>query len=90
MISPLLDVHEPLGGNYNLEVSSPGIERKLKRSEHYIASVGEKIQVKDYDKEIVVGTLKSADEDGIVLLTENEELTISYDDISSASTYYEW
>ncbi|NQY94858.1 MAG: ribosome maturation factor RimP [Campylobacteraceae bacterium] len=90
MISPLLDVHEPLGGKYNLEVSSPGIERKLKRSEHYIASIGEKIQVKDYDKEIVVGTLKSADEDGIVLLTENEELTISYDDISSASTYYEW
>lgn len=30
-ISPLLDVHEPLSGKYNLEVSSPGIERKLKK-----------------------------------------------------------
>ncbi|OUR74165.1 ribosome maturation factor RimP, partial [Arcobacter sp. 31_11_sub10_T18] len=54
------------------------------------ASIGEKVKVKDYDKEIVIGTLKSADEDGIVLLIENEELTISYNDISSASTYYEW
>jgi len=90
MISPLLDVHEPQGGKYNLEVSSPGIERKLKRPAHYTASIGEKVKVKDYDKEIVIGTLKSADEDGIVLLLENEELTISYNDISSASTYYEW
>jgi len=90
MISPLLDIHEPQGGKYNLEVSSPGIERKLKRPAHYIASLGEKIKVKDFDKEIVTGTLKSANEEGIVLKTEDEELSISYDDISSASTYYEW
>jgi len=90
MISPILDIHEPQGGKYNLEVSSPGIERKLKRPAHYIASIGEKIKVKDYDKEIVTGTLKGANEDSIVLKTADEELTISYDDISSASTYYEW
>jgi len=90
MISPLLDIHEPQGGKYNLEVSSPGIERKLKRPAHYVASLGEKIKVKDFDKEIVTGTLKSANEEGIVLKTEDEELSISYDDISSASTYYEW
>ena len=30
-LSPLLDVHEPLTGNYNLEISSPGIDRPLVR-----------------------------------------------------------
>ena len=90
MISPLLDVHEPLGGKYNLEVSSPGIERKLKRPEHYIASLGENIRVKDYEKDIVTGILKAADFEKIVLKTENGQETISYDDISSASTYFEW
>ena len=38
LISPILDIDEPMGGKYNLEVSSPGIERKLKKPEHFIAS----------------------------------------------------
>ncbi|MFY4786014.1 ribosome maturation factor RimP, partial [Aliarcobacter butzleri] len=33
MISPILDIEEPMNGVYNLEVSSPGIERKLKKKE---------------------------------------------------------
>ena len=90
LISPLLDVHEPLGGKYNLEVSSPGIERKLKRTEHYIASIGENIRVKDFDKGITLGKLKAADENEIVLETEHGEEIITYDEISSASTYYDW
>ena len=90
LISPLLDVHEPLGGKYNLEVSSPGIERKLKRPAHYVASIGDNIRVKDYDKNVTLGKLKAADDNEIVLETEHGEEIISYDEISSASTYYEW
>lgn len=90
LISPLLDVHEPLHGKYNLEVSSPGIERKLKRTEHYIASIGENISVKDYNKNVLLGKLKSADDKEIVLETDQGEETIPYDEISSARTYYDW
>ena len=43
LISPILDIDEPMGGKYNLEVSSPGIERKFKKPEHFIASVGLKV-----------------------------------------------
>lgn len=50
MISPILDIEEPMNGNYNLEVSSPGIERRLKKPQHYKASVGDKIRLKDYEK----------------------------------------
>jgi ribosome maturation factor RimP len=89
-ISPLLDVHEPLNGKYNLEVSSPGIERKLKNTNHFMCSIGENVSVKDFDKNIIKGKLISADENEIVLQTPHGEETIYYDEISSASTYYEW
>lgn len=55
MISPILDVNEPMNGEYVLEVSSPGIERKLKKKEHFIASVGEKVKIKDFSTEVYKG-----------------------------------
>lgn len=90
MISPILDVNEPMGGVYNLEVSSPGIERKLRKTEHYIASVGENVKIKDIATEVYKGKLISADEEKIVVETEFGEEEISYDSILSASTYFEW
>ncbi len=90
MISPILDLDEPLGGKYKLEVSSPGIERKLKNKQHFMASVGEKVRIKDIDTEVYKGELLSADENKIVLKTEFGEETIEYGSILSASTYFEW
>lgn len=90
MISPILDVNEPMNGEYSLEVSSPGIERKLKKKEHFISSIGEKVKIKDFATEVFKGELIFADTEKIVVKTEfgNEEIT--YDNILSASTYYEW
>lgn len=90
MISPILDVDEPMSGEYILEVSSPGIERKLKKKEHFISSVGEKVRVKDFATDIYKGELIFADEEKIVLKTEFGEEEITYDNILSASTYFEW
>lgn len=90
LISPILDVEEPMQGNYYLEVSSPGIERKLKKIEHFKASVGEKIKVKDIATEVYKGELLSADDENIVIKTELGDETVSYDSILSAATYFEW
>ena len=90
MISPILDVAEPMSGEYILEVSSPGIERKLKKKEHFISSIGEKVRVKDFATDIYKGELIFADEEKIVLKTEFGEEEITYDNILSASTYFEW
>ena len=90
MLSPILDVEEPMNGEYLLEVSSPGIERKLKKVDHFLASIGEKVKVKNFATEVFKGELISANEEKIVIKTEfgNEELT--YDNILSAATYFEW
>ncbi|MGD9624787.1 MAG: ribosome maturation factor RimP [Arcobacter sp.] len=90
MISPILDVNEPMSGEYVLEVSSPGIERKLKKKEHFIASVGEKVRVKDFSTEVYKGQLIYADNEKIVIKTEFGEDELSYDSILAASTYFEW
>lgn len=90
LISPLLDVEEPLNGKYNLEVSSPGIERKLRKLQHFKASIGDLVRVKDYDKNILKGKLLEVDNNEIKIETEHGEEIISYDEISAASTYFEW
>lgn len=90
LISPILDVNEPMNGNYNLEVSSPGIERKLKKPEHFQASIGENVKVKDIATEVYKGKLIEADDEKIVIETEFGQEQIKYDMILSASTYFQW
>ncbi|HVT62106.1 MAG TPA: ribosome maturation factor RimP [Legionellaceae bacterium] len=45
-ISALLDVEDPISGNYSLEVSSPGIPRPLFHKEQYQRYIGEEIEIK--------------------------------------------
>ena len=44
-ISALLDVEDPVAGNYNLEVSSPGLDRKLTKVEHFQRFEGETLKI---------------------------------------------
>ncbi len=90
LISPILDVEEPMSGNYNLEVSSPGIERKLKKPKHFISSIGEKVKVKNFATETFKGELIDANEEKITIKTAEGEVSISQDEILAASTYFEW
>jgi len=90
LISPLLDVTPPVQGEYRLEVSSPGIERKLKTLEHFRFSVGEKVKLTLQDKTKLRGELKGVEGDTVVLETEEGEQRIAFDDIVKASTYFEW
>jgi len=92
MISPLLDINEPMYGKYNLEVSSPGIERKLKTLHHFKCSVGSDVKVKNYSTETLKGKLLEVSEDGAITIDDIDEgkQTIKFDDILSAATYFDW
>jgi len=92
MISPLLDINEPMRGKYRLEVSSPGIERKLKSLDHVKASVGEKIKGKEFSTETFRGELLSVDENNTLNLKDenNKEFSIKYEDVLACSTYHDW
>lgn len=90
MLSPILDVDEPMNGEYTLEVSSPGIERRLKNKEHFQGSVGEKVKIKNFATEVYKGELIFADDEKIIVKTEFGDESITYDSILSAATYFEW
>jgi ribosome maturation factor RimP len=90
MIAPILDINEPMNGKYFLEVSSPGIERKLKKFEHFASSVGELVKGKEYSTEKFDGKVISVDDEQNITFedVDGDRFTINYDDILSASTYY--
>jgi ribosome maturation factor RimP len=44
-IGDLLDVEDPMAGNYQLEVSSPGTDRRLRTPAHFVAAIGSDINV---------------------------------------------
>ncbi|WP_345977114.1 ribosome maturation factor RimP [Sulfurimonas sp. HSL3-7] len=90
LISPLLDVTPPVRGEYRLEVSSPGIERKLKTLNHFECSLGEKVRVQTLDKTKLKGTLKSVTDGVITIESEEGDVSVDFNDIAKASTYFEW
>lgn len=90
LISPLLDVTPPVGGEYRLEVGSPGIERKLSKLEHYKLSLGELVSLVLLSKEKYKGKLLRVEGSTIVLDVEGEEIEIDLGQISKARTYFEW
>ncbi|GAA7257844.1 ribosome maturation factor RimP [Helicobacter pylori] len=86
LISPLLDVEEPIASNYILEVSSPGVERVLKKPQHFKFSIGERIEVKRMDKTILEGVLEASDEEGFVINGEK----IPYSQTKRVKTLFQW
>ena len=91
ILSPLFDLEPPLEGEYFFEVSSPGIERKLTKPEHYLHSIGEKVKIKLNNKEKIVGTLEAFSDNTLSLtLDKDEKMQISLNDIDKARTYFEW
>jgi ribosome maturation factor RimP len=45
-LSDLLDVEEPVSGPYTLEVSSPGIHRPLRKLEHFVPYLGNRVRIR--------------------------------------------
>jgi ribosome maturation factor RimP len=92
-LSRLLDEEPDLQDAYQLEVSSPGLERKLRRPDHYRKSVGREVVVKTTagdSKQTYQGTLDEADDQRFTVQTDSGPHELSYDDVISAKTVFRW
>lgn len=67
LISPLLDVELKDLEAYHLEVSSPGIERSLKKPKHFLCSIGQQVAVTMSNKVIIYGILESYNAEEITI-----------------------
>ncbi len=98
LVSDFLDAHEELTPKepFELEVSSPGLERRLRRPRHYIEAVGQTIAVRTVNsapgERRDEGELIRADEEGIVLISERskEPRELAYEMIDRAHTVFDW
>jgi ribosome maturation factor RimP len=95
-ISRGLDLHDPIPGRYTLEVSSPGLERNLRRPEHYAASQGRSVAVKTREKlvgdsHLIEGVIVESDDRCVRLRTGAgpQEVEVPYRSIKSARTVFE-
>ncbi len=93
-VSRLMDSHDLIPGSYHLEVSTPGLERKLRRPEHWKKSVGRDVRVKTrvevegfrrHD-----GLLETAGDTECVIEVDGVTRTVAYDTVTSAKTVYNW
>jgi ribosome maturation factor RimP len=79
---------------YELEVSSPGLERPLREPRHFERSVGQQVRVKTVEpvdgRRVHEGALVSAGAEAIVIASEGGELRVPYDGIASARTVFAW
>jgi len=87
-VSALLDVEDPIAGNYNLEVSSPGLDRKLTKVEHFQRFKGETLKVSMRfpieGRRRFRGTLVSSDEENIVVEVDGESHSLPLSMIDTA------
>lgn len=96
-VSAAVDEADPLRGGYQLEVSSPGLERPLRTPEHFRRFVGSQVTVRTRggvpgDRR-VTGELTGADDDGIDITPDGATASprrIRYGDIERARTVFEW
>jgi len=87
-VSALLDVEDPVPGNYNLEVSSPGLDRKLTKVEHFQRFEGETVKVQMRfpieGRRRFRGTLVSSDDENIVVEVDGESHSLPLRTIDTA------
>ena len=93
-INDLLDEADYIKEQYFLEVSSPGIERVLRKDKHLNENIGNNIEVKlfknENGKKSIQGILKEFNKDFLILKIEKEDIIIERKSISVIKTVYKW
>lgn len=83
-LSDVLDEKDPIRGAYMLEVTSPGLDRPLKKAEDFKRFSGRLIDVGLYKpfsgKKTLCGTLKSYDDGVVTLECDGGEISVSTSD----------
>jgi len=95
LVSKELDQHDPIPSRYTLEVTSPGVERTLRKPEHFHRETGKLIAIRLVDVEAadrrMQGVIVSADDNAVTLrVGEGDDRVVPYAQIDRARTVFEW
>ena len=90
-VSAALDVEDPIEGAYDLEVSSPGLDRPLRTPEHFQKFAGEEVRIKAYgpipeleDRKTFHGTLRGFEEGRVLVEVDGKLFRVPHEQIAKA------
>lgn len=87
-VGAILDVEDPITDKYNLEVSSPGLDRPLFTLAHYERFIGREVvlhlRIPMFDRRKWQGKLESVEGDLITLIVDNETRRFAFGNIQKA------
>lgn len=92
-ISSMLDNETTLDGAYQLEVTTPGLERNLRRPEQFKKSVGREVVAKvqrGEERRTLKGVLTGAGETTFTVDDGDESEVVEYDQVIKAKTVFRW
>ncbi len=88
-VSAILDVEDPIQNEYNLEVSSPGLDRPLFTPAHFAKVVGQKIEVKiaipQEGRRRFKGQLQAIEDDMLVIEVDGKQYRLLMDNVDKAN-----
>ncbi len=98
LMSRELDHEDPIASSYTLEVTSPGLERRLRTPAHFRREVGKEVTVRlaghavtDGETRRIDGTLVAADDTTATIASpDGAERTIRIDGVDKARTVVDW
>ena len=92
LVSAALDVEDPLHGAYQLEVSSPGLDRPLRTPEHFAKYAGQKARIRTYgpiaeseNRKTFIGTLKGIVDGKVEIEVDGKLFQVPHAQISKAN-----
>jgi len=93
-LSELLDAEDTIDGTYTLEVSSPGINRPLKKPAHFTRFIGKRIRVRTRDlidgRRSFLGILGEVVDDSVILTQEGKRYQIPFSMIEKSNYDHDW
>ncbi len=93
-LGELLDAQDAIDGAYTLEVSSPGINRPLKKPAHFTRFIGKRIRIRTRDmiegRRSFLGILGEVVEDGVILAQEGKRYRIPFSVIEKSNYEHDW
>jgi ribosome maturation factor RimP len=94
-IEVLLDVEDMIDRSYTLEISSPGLDRPLKKKEDFLRFQGRLARIKTFSsikgQKVFSGYLQGMKEDKVLIKTKSdEEIEIPYESIASSKLEVEF
>ena len=88
-VSRRLDLEGFEPGPYALEVSTPGIERPLRRPQDFRRAVGQRVRVKT-EEGVLEGELREAEDDAIRIAAAEGERRLALEQVAAAKTVVDW